>query len=76
MCFSVTGFTYYTIFISGGVQVVEVSKNSAIIQWTDGASNGRPILHYTVAGRTNWNTTWFNISERRFEFEWLLNKNW
>uniref|UniRef100_A0A1B6CPI8 Contactin n=1 Tax=Clastoptera arizonana TaxID=38151 RepID=A0A1B6CPI8_9HEMI len=47
----------------GGVQVFEVKKNSAIVQWTDGASNGRPILHYTVMGRTNWNSTWFNISE-------------
>ncbi|KAK6620391.1 hypothetical protein RUM44_006792 [Polyplax serrata] len=46
----------------GGVQVVSISTTSATIQWTDGASNGRPILRYNVAARTNWNSTWENIT--------------
>lgn len=32
------------------------------LQWTDGASHGRPILAYTISGRTNWNSTWVNIT--------------
>lgn len=47
----------------GGVQVVDITKTSATIQWTDGATNGRPITHYIISGRTTWNTTWFNISK-------------
>ncbi|XP_071453390.1 contactin [Hetaerina americana] len=47
----------------GGVKVVDIMKTSATIQWTDGASNGRPITKYIISGRTNWNTTWYNISE-------------
>ncbi|XP_039297800.1 contactin [Nilaparvata lugens] len=46
----------------GGVQV-DVMKTSAMLQWTDGASNGRPITHYTVSCRTNWNSSWFNVAE-------------
>lgn len=46
----------------GGVQA-EIFKFSAIIHWTDGASHGRPIDRYVMSGRTNWNATWFNISE-------------
>ncbi|XP_026687837.1 contactin-like, partial [Diaphorina citri] len=49
--------------LPGGVQVVEVHKTSATIQWTDGATNGRPITHYKIIARTNWNSTWFNVSE-------------
>nr|CAD7424829.1 unnamed protein product [Timema monikensis] len=47
----------------GAVQVDDVGRTSASIQWTDGASNGRPIYMYTVSGRTNWNSTWANITE-------------
>nr|CAD7405380.1 unnamed protein product [Timema poppensis] len=47
----------------GAVQVDDVGRTSASIQWTDGASNGRPIYMYTISGRTNWNSTWANISE-------------
>ncbi|XP_017779518.1 PREDICTED: contactin-like [Nicrophorus vespilloides] len=50
----------------GGLQVIEIQKTSAILQWTDGASNGRPILSYTVFGRTNWNDTWMNITQGLF----------
>lgn len=46
----------------GGLQVVSIKKNSATIHWTDGASNGKPILGYIVTGRTNWNSTWTNVS--------------
>ncbi|XP_046406914.1 contactin isoform X2 [Ischnura elegans] len=47
----------------GGVKVVDISKTSATIQWTDGASNGRAITKYIISGRTNWNSTWYNVSE-------------
>lgn len=46
----------------GGVQVVEIQKTSATLQWTDGAHHGSQILFYTISGRTNWNRTWVNIS--------------
>nr|CAD7573639.1 unnamed protein product [Timema californicum] len=51
----------------GAVQVDDVGRTSASIQWTDGASNGRPIYMYTISGRTNWNSTWANISETNLE---------
>lgn len=44
------------------MQVTNIQKTSATLQWTDGASHGKPILSYTVSGRTNWNDTWVNIS--------------
>jgi hypothetical protein len=56
----------------GGVQVVEVRKTSAIIRWTDGASNGRPISRYLISGRTNWNNTWINITHGKFICHELL----
>lgn len=49
--------------LPGGVQVVDVQKTSAVVQWTDGASNGRPITHYRIIARTNWNSTWFSVGE-------------
>ncbi|KAG8272856.1 Contactin-3 [Homalodisca vitripennis] len=47
----------------GGVSVVDVSRYSATVQWTDGATNGRPIVSYIISGRTSWNKTWVNISD-------------
>ncbi|XP_034660688.1 contactin [Drosophila subobscura] len=46
----------------GGVQVIQISKTKAIIEWVDGANNGRPIRYYNILGRTNWNRTWVNVS--------------
>ncbi|KAL0268356.1 UNVERIFIED_CONTAM: hypothetical protein PYX00_010329 [Menopon gallinae] len=46
----------------GGVEVAKISMQSATIQWTDGASNGRPISFYKISARTNWNSTWDNIT--------------
>lgn len=46
----------------GGVQVINIQKTSAILQWTDGTTHGRDILHYIISARTNWNHTWTNIS--------------
>lgn len=46
----------------GGVQVIEIGKTKAIIEWVDGATNGRPIRYYNILGRTNWNRTWVNVS--------------
>jgi len=45
---------------------LEVKRTSAIIRWTDGASNGRLINRYMISGRTNWNNTWINITESKF----------
>jgi hypothetical protein len=56
----------------GGVQVVEVKKTSAIIRWTDGASNGRAIDRYLISGRTNWNNTWINITHSKLAYYKLL----
>ncbi|KAH8313129.1 hypothetical protein KR067_000813 [Drosophila pandora] len=46
----------------GGVQVIQISKTKAIIEWVDGSNNGRPIRYYNILGRTNWNRTWVNVS--------------
>lgn len=46
----------------GGVQVVDVKKTSATIQWTDGAPNGQPIYVYIISARTTYNDTWLNIT--------------
>ncbi|XP_037885201.1 contactin [Glossina fuscipes] len=46
----------------GGVQVVDIGKTKALIEWMDGANNGRPIRYYNILGRTNWNRTWVNVS--------------
>lgn len=47
----------------GGVQVHEVIKKSVTLRWTDGATNGRPILFYIISARTNWNSEWRNVSQ-------------
>lgn len=44
------------------MQVVDIKKTSATIQWTDGAPNGQPIYVYIVSGRTIFNDTWLNIT--------------
>lgn len=49
--------------IVGGVKVIEIHRNTARLEWIDGATNGRPIIHYNILGRTNWNKTWTNVSE-------------
>lgn len=46
----------------GGVQVIEVGKTKALIEWVDGTNNGRAIRYYNILGRTNWNRTWANVS--------------
>lgn len=47
----------------GGIQVLNVIKTSVDLSWTDGAYNGRLIDRYTISARTNWNQTWFNLTE-------------
>ncbi|XP_031782439.1 contactin [Nasonia vitripennis] len=47
----------------GGIQVLNVVKTSVDLSWTDGAYNGRPIDRYTISAKTNWNQTWFNLTE-------------
>ncbi|CAG0881139.1 unnamed protein product [Darwinula stevensoni] len=47
----------------GGIEVTETTAQSARIEWTDGADNGRPIRYYRIEGRTNWNSTWVLLVE-------------
>lgn len=47
----------------GGVKVIDIRKRMAVLEWIDGAPNGRPIMYYNILGRTNWNKTWVNVSE-------------
>lgn len=46
----------------GGIQVVNVARNSVTLRWTDGAYNGKPIDRYVFGARTSWNQTWFNLT--------------
>jgi hypothetical protein len=47
----------------GGVKVIDIRKKDAVLEWIDGATNGRPIIYYNIFGRTNWNRTWENVTE-------------
>lgn len=40
-----------------------LNTSNVVLTWTDGASHGRPILSYTIFGRTNWNMTWRNLTQ-------------
>uniref|UniRef100_A0A182UGL9 Contactin n=1 Tax=Anopheles melas TaxID=34690 RepID=A0A182UGL9_9DIPT len=46
----------------GAVKVIDIKKTEALLEWTNGNDNGRPILYYNILGRTNWNRTWVNVS--------------
>lgn len=39
-----------------------MTSSSAVLRWTDGATNGDPIRAYMFEGRTNWNQTWSVIA--------------
>lgn len=45
------------------------------LQWIDGISHGRPIVSYTITGRTNWNRTWVTIAEDIYAREEDRNTN-
>lgn len=46
------------VFTFSPLKVLELTSSSAVLRWTDGATNGDPIRMYMVEGRTNWNQTW------------------
>lgn len=41
---------------------MDLTSSSALLRWTDGATNGDPIRFYIVEGRTNWNQTWSELA--------------
>ena len=47
----------------GGVTAIDLTSTSAIVRWTNGASNGRPILRYTIEGRTQWSNEWKTVAD-------------
>ncbi|XP_045597115.1 contactin [Procambarus clarkii] len=47
----------------GGIAAVDLTSTSARVQWTDGASNGQPIVSYTIQTRTQWTRKWKTIAE-------------
>ncbi|KAK4306056.1 hypothetical protein Pmani_022099 [Petrolisthes manimaculis] len=48
---------------AGGVSAVAQTSTSSRIQWTNGASNGEPILFYTIQTRTQWTRIWRMVAE-------------
>lgn len=48
----------------GGLQIINIQRASVTLEWTDSASNGHPVLYYTVTGRTHWNATWGVVAAR------------
>ncbi|XP_014224129.1 contactin [Trichogramma pretiosum] len=52
----------------GGVQVVNVVRTSVTLSWTDGAYHGKPINKYCISAKSNWNQTWFNLTENYTNF--------
>ncbi|CAH0729236.1 unnamed protein product, partial [Brenthis ino] len=47
----------------GGLQVINIQRSSVTLEWTDSNPNGRPITNYVISGRTQWNSTWYVISD-------------
>lgn len=47
----------------GGLQILNVLRNTVTLEWTDSNSNGRPITGYAITGRTNWNSSWITIAD-------------
>ncbi|GBP54321.1 Contactin [Eumeta japonica] len=47
----------------GGLQILNVQRSAVTLEWTDSASNGRPIIGYVLTGRTQWNSTWVLVSD-------------
>ncbi|XP_042239978.1 contactin-like isoform X2 [Homarus americanus] len=47
----------------GGVAAVDLTSMNARVQWTDGASNGQPIVNYTIQTRTQWTRKWKTVAE-------------
>lgn len=46
----------------GGLQVTNIQRSTATLQWTDGATHGHPALSYSVNARTVHNRTWVNVT--------------
>lgn len=42
---------------------MDLNSTSARIQWTNGASNGEPVLYYTIETRTHWTQEWHTVAE-------------
>ncbi|KAF7270213.1 hypothetical protein GWI33_016823 [Rhynchophorus ferrugineus] len=66
---AVGAISYQTVVIvqgppgpPGGVQAINLQKNSFTLQWTDGATHGMPVYSYAISGRTNWNKTWVDLA--------------
>ncbi|XP_015790072.1 contactin isoform X2 [Tetranychus urticae] len=47
----------------GGVLADILNATSALLHWSDGASNGRRILSYKIEGRTNHNSSWIVLAD-------------
>lgn len=47
---------------AGGVTAVDLTSTTARVRWTDGATNGRPILFYSIQGRTQWTKEWVTVA--------------
>lgn len=42
----------------GGISAVDLTSTAARLRWTDGASNGREIIMYSIEGKTHWSNVW------------------
>ena len=42
----------------GAIKAENANETSALLSWTDSATNGRHFLGYLIEGRTNHNHTW------------------
>ncbi|XP_045114342.1 contactin-like [Portunus trituberculatus] len=47
----------------GGVTAVDLTSTRGRVKWTNGASNGRPILSYNIQTRTQWTRKWRTVAE-------------
>ena len=46
----------------GGISAVDLTSTSARLRWTDGATNGREIMLYSIEGRTLWTDEWRSVA--------------
>ncbi|KAG0716945.1 Contactin [Chionoecetes opilio] len=48
---------------SGGVAAMDLTSTRGRVQWTNGASNGKPILSYNIQSHTQWTPEWKTVAE-------------
>lgn len=49
--------------VAGGITALSMTSTSGIIRWTNGATNGREIIAYTIQAKTLYTDDWKTVVE-------------